>query len=154
MYAGVPRGARLGEARPVLCASDLPRHLAHGDRRGGVVALRELVKRWACHPQQRPMMVAEAPRRHRWYDRCTSRRGDLARIAAVVHALCDRDGVPVPDWVWKHRSRRPVGVVASLDPGSQWGRLVLADAPKACAYHGVWFDQSMIENITVHGFRD
>ena len=146
--------AHVAVARPALCASDLPAHLAAGDRRGGVVALRELVKRWACFPQQRPTMIAEAPRRHRWYDRFTSRRRDLARISAVVHALCDRDGVAVPGWVWKHRSRRPIGVVASLDPSSNWGRLALADAPRACAYHDVWFDQSMIENITVHGFRD
>ena len=31
-----------------LCASDLSAHLAAGDRRGGVMALREMVKRWAC----------------------------------------------------------------------------------------------------------
>ncbi len=145
---------RSAAAPPALCASHLPAHLAAGDRRGGVVALRELVKRWACFPQQRPMMIVEAPRRHRWYDRFTSRRHDLVRISAVVHALCDRDGVAVPGWVYKHRSRRPIGVVASLDPASQWGRVALADAPTACAYHDVWFDQAMIENITVHGFRD
>ena len=141
-------------ARPALCASELPAHLAAGDRRGGVVALRELVKRWACFPQQRPMMIGQAPRRYRWYDRFTSRRHDLVRISAVVHALCDRDGVAVPGWVYKHRSRRPIGVVASFDPTTEWGRVVLADAPSACAYHDVWFDQAMIENITVHGFRD
>ena len=55
-------------ARPALCASELPARLAVGDRRGGVVALRELVKRWACFPQQRPMMIGQAPRRYRWYD--------------------------------------------------------------------------------------
>lgn len=141
-------------AAPALRASDLPTHLAAGDRRGGVVALRELVKRWACFPQQRPMMIAQAPRRHRWYDRFTSRRHDLVCISAVVHALCDRDGVAVPGWVYKQRSRRPIGVVASFDPASEWGRVALADAPSACAYHDVWFDQAMIENITVHGFRD
>ena len=141
-------------ARPALCASDLPAHLAAGDRRGGAVPLRELVKRWACFPQQRPMMIAQAPRRHRWHDRLTSRRHDLVRISAVVHALCDRDGVSVPGWVYKHRSRRPIGLAASLDPTTEWARIALADAPSACAYHDVWFDQAMIENITVHGFRD
>lgn len=157
--SGGGRVARAGsDARaaglPALCAAGLPAHLAAGDRRGGVVALRELVKRWACFPQQRPVMVAQAPRRHRCYDRFTSRRHDLVRIAAVVHALCDRDGVAVPGWVYKHRSRRPIGVVASLDPATEWGRVALAGAPSACAYHDVWFDQAMIENITVHGFTD
>ena len=141
-------------ARPALCAADLPAHFAVGDGRNGLVALREFVKRWACFPQERPIMIAEAPLRQRWHDRLTSRRHDLVRISAVVHALCDRDGVAVPGWVHKHRSRRPIGLAASLDPTTEWARVALADAPSACAYHDVWFDQAMIENITVHGFRD
>ena len=100
-------------------------------------------------------MIEQPPRRHRFYDRwLTARRDDLARIAAVVHAMCDRDGVAVPEWVSRHRARRPIGIVASLDPDSRYGQAVLADAPEACAEHGVWFDQTMIENVTVHGFRD
>lgn len=96
-------------ARPALCASDLPAHLAVGDGRNGLVALREFVKRWACFPQQRAMMIAEAPRHHRWHDRFTSRRHDLVRISAVVHALCNPDGVAVPGWVYGHRSGHPIG---------------------------------------------
>ena len=150
----VERGAPVRGPRPVLRAVDLPALLARDDGRGRIVALRELVKRWACDPEQRPQMIAQAPKRYGFYDRFTARRWDLARVAAVVHALCDRDGVPVPGWVWRHRCRHPIGVVASLDPSSRWGRAVLADAPDACAYHDVWFDQTMIENISVHGFRD
>ena len=141
-------------ARPALCASDLPAHFAVGGSRNGLVALRELVKRWACFPQERPMMIAQAPRRHRWHDRLTSRRHDLVRISAVVHALCDRDGVAVRGWVYKHRSPGPIGLAPSLDPATEWARIALADAPSACASHDVWFDQAMIENITVHGFTD
>ena len=110
-------------ARPALYAADLPAHLAVGDGRSGLVALREFVKRWACFPQQRPMMIAQAPRRHRWHDRLTSRRHDLVRISAVVHALCDRDGLAVPGWVYKHRSRRPIGLAPSLDPAAEWARV-------------------------------
>ncbi len=138
----------------MLCAADLPALLARDDGRGRIVALRELVKRWACYPEQRVVMVAQAPKRYRFYDRFTARRWDLARVAAVVHALCDRDAVEVPRWVWQHRCRHPIGIVDSLDPSSKWGRAVVADAPDACAYHDVWFDHTMIENISVHGFRD
>ena len=140
--------------RQLLGACDLPALLAVDDNRGRVVALRELVKRWACVPEQRAAMIEVAPRRHRFYDRWFTARRDLARIAAVVHTMCDRDGVPAPGWVSKHRARRPIGIVASLDPDSEYGRAVLADAPEACAEHGVWFDQTMIENVTVHGFRN
>ena len=52
---------RVAAARPALCASDLPAHLAVGDGRNGLVVLREFVKRWACFPQQRPMMIAQGP---------------------------------------------------------------------------------------------
>lgn len=135
-------------------AVDLPRWMADDDLRGRIVDLRELVKCWAVYPNLRAQMVADPPKRYRWYDRFNERRWDLARIAAVVHALCDRDGIAVPGWVWKHRCRRPVGIVASFDPNSNYGRAVLIDAPEACAYHNVWFDQTMIENITVHGFRN
>ena len=139
---------------PNLTADQLPRWMADDDKRGRVVELRELCKQWAhADHAHRAAMVSTTPRRYRWWHRFTARRHDLARIAAVVHALCDRDGVDVPDWVWEHRSGRPIGLVASLDPETRWGRSVLADAPAACAYHRVWFDQAMVENITVHGFR-
>jgi len=140
---------------PTITADQIPRWMADNDHRGRVVELRELCKQWAhTDHRHRAAMVAQAPRRHRWWHRFSRRRHDLTRIAAVVHALCDRDGVSVPAWVWQHRSRRPIGVLASLDPNSKWGRAALADAPDACAYHDVWFDQSMIENITAHGFGD
>jgi len=66
----------------------------------------------------------------------------------------DRDGVPVPDWVWQHRCRRAIGLTKSIKPASPYGRLVCADAPEACALHNVWFDETAIENTTVHGFRE
>ena len=138
---------------PTISAVQIPRCMANDDNRGRVVELRELCKQWALTDHaHRAAMVAVMPRRHRWWDRFTARRRDLARIAAVVHALCDRDGVDVPRWVRKYRSRRPIGLIP-LDLESPYARAVLADAPEACAYHRVWFDQSAIENITVHGFR-
>ena len=131
-------------------AAGMPGRMACGDGRGGVVELRELVKRWACLPEQRQAMIAAPPRRHRRLDRLTRRRWDLARIAVVVHALCDRDEVAVPGWVWKHRATRPVGITPLMDLRSGWAQRVLADAPAACAYHNVWFDSSMIESTSMH----
>ena len=139
---------------PTLTADQIPRWMADDDNRGRVVELRELCKQWALTDQaHRAAMVRVAPRRYRWWHCFTARRHDLARIAAVVHAMCDRDDVDVPGWVWKRRSRQAIGVPDSLDPDSRYAQEVLADAPEACAYHRVWFDQSMIENHTVHGFR-
>ena len=139
---------------PTVFAYQIPRWMAKDDGRGRVVELREMCKQWALTDNaHRATMVNTAPRRWRWWHRFTARRHDLARIAAVVHALCDRDGVDVPDWVWKHRCGRPIGLVASVNPETQWMRSIV-DPPVACAYHQVWFDPASIENITVHGFRD
>ncbi len=138
---------------PTLSADQIPRWMAKDDNRGRVVELRELCKQWALTDHaHRAAMVSTVPRRYRWWHRFTARRHDLARIAAVVHALCDRDGVDVPGWVWKHRSARPIGLIP-LDLESHYGSIVLDVAPDACVYHRVWFDPASIENITVHGFR-
>ena len=131
-------------------AAGLPERMAQPDGRGGVVELRELVKRWACSPDEREAMIAAPPRRHRRLDRFMRRRWDVARVAAVVHALCDRDGVAVPGWVWRHRSPRPEGITPLMDLRSGWAQRVLVDAPAACAYHNVWFDSSMIQSAGSH----
>ena len=69
---------------------------------------------------------------------------DICRIAAVVHALCDRDDVAVPEWVWCHRSEADIawGRRCVMN-GFIWEQTV-ADAPDACAYHRVWFDRQFI----------
>ena len=139
---------------PNITAEQIPRWMADNDHRGRIVELRELCKQWAHtdHHHHRAAMVEAAPRRHRWWHRFTRRRHDLTRIAAVVHALCDRDGVPVPDWVWQHRSRRDIHMTASRRRvSSLWTEH--SDAPEACAYHRVWFDPGSIEDHRIHGFR-
>ena len=138
---------------PNITADQIPRWMADDDKRGRVVELRELCKQWANTTQgYRVAMVATPPQRYRWWHRFTRRRHDLTRIAAVVHALCDRDGVPVPDWVWQHRSRRHLGMCEKsvLFKKSYWRENI--DAPAACEYHRVWFDPASIEDHRIHGF--
>ena len=126
--------------------------MANNDKRGRVVELRLLVKNWASFPDARYAMIHQSPRRHRWYHRYTRRRRDLPRLAAVVHALCERDGVDPPAWVWKHRAFRPIAVTDAVSLSTAYGKLLKIDAPDACAYHRVWFSHAMLESISVHGF--
>ncbi len=132
-----------------LTAAHIPACMADNDGRGRVVELREMCKQWArAGYEHRVAMVADPPRRFRWWHRFTRRRDDLARIAAVVHALCDRDGVPVPSWVWGHKTRKHRG----LSERSSGFYIQDKGAPRTCAYHRVWFDPASIEDHRVHGF--
>ena len=136
-----------------MSAAALPALMARDDQRGRMVDLRTSVKDWAQNPDDREQMIAEPPRRHRWHHRFTARRRDLPRIAAVVHALCERDGIDVPELVHKHRSPKAIAITDSISISGPYGRLLRAEAPQACGYHNVYFDRSTIEDHRVHGFR-
>lgn len=147
-------GHRVRPPQRLLRACDLPPLIASGDGRGRVVDLRQFVKDWAASPLQRRIaMSEEEPRRARRRHRLGPRRHDLTRIAAVVHALCDRDDVPVPDWVHGRRSRRPLSFVSRPMDRSLWSAYVRRHAPAACAAHNVWFLPVDLEDYRIHGFN-
>ncbi len=124
-------------------------------------ALRSFAKHWALVPDDREAMIADPPRHgyitdrwHPWH------RWNLVRVAAVVHALCDRDGVDVPAWVFEHRAPHHIrvswgafSVLGALDQNDPRSERRYFDAPEACNYHRAWFDHAFIEDIRVHGFR-
>ena len=147
----VPRPASCPTRR--LRACELPCLMAGDDGRGRVVALRQFIKDWAAAGDRRTEMIDVEPRRHRRRHRLTRRRFDLARIAAVVHALCDRDNVPVPTWVAEYRAERAVCLNDRRLTGSKWDSHIRAIAPAACAAHNVWFAPVDLDDYRVHGFR-
>ncbi|WP_420614277.1 hypothetical protein [Candidatus Spongiisocius sp.] len=89
----------------------------------------------------KPALVAEAP----------VYAGDdpnlLPAIAVVVHALADRDGVPVPGWVAGHRSPADVMLFgyAFDGPYSRWER---TRSPTVCGHHRVWFHPRTLDKGT------
>lgn len=102
------------------------------------VPLGALIREWEWWPRDRAEIAGQEP--------SGAAADDLCRIAAVVHALCDRDGVPVPGWVWKHRSNEPISWTRALaTSGPLWERQVAA-APAACAWHNVWFGEDLISD--------
>ena len=148
---GSSPGAHLTE--PGFTAAEAPRLMCKWDGRGSMTVLIQLAKDWACFPSLREATIVEPPKRRRWHHRFTPRKRDLARIAAVVHALCDRDGHPVPDWVWEHRSAKAIYIDSRPVEDGAWDQHIRRIAPAACAYHNVWFDPRDIEDIRVHGIR-
>ena len=62
-----------------------------------------------------------------------------AKIAAVVHALCQRDGHPLPEWVLSARCPVDVALVPDVDLESPYGQRLRKNAPGVCRFHRVYF---------------
>lgn len=130
-------------------AADLPLAMGPNSPREHV-PLSALVKDWEDFPAEREAMIADAP--------IGEDADDLCRIAAVVHALCDRDGAAIPDWVWGHRSEAPIAWGKGVPmAGFIWDQTI-ANAPPACEYHNVWFDYQFISSarrrVTKDNYQD
>ena len=71
----------------------------------------------------------------------------LPTLAVVVHALADRDGVPVPGWVLGHRAPEDVMMFGWPFDGryAQWIR---RRSLAVCAYHRVWFHPRTLDKGT------
>jgi len=125
-------------------AADLPQAMAERHLREHV-PLTFFVREWDAWPTERIAMIADAP--------AGDDASDLCRIAAVVHALCDRDGIPVPWWVFGHRSEVDIawGRHCVME-GFIWEQTV-ADAPAVCSYHRVWFDREFVGIAPKHRRR-
>jgi len=125
--------------RRLVTAADLPSWMAEspGSRIG---ALSTFVNHWAHYPHHRAALCAAPPR--------GENRLDLVRIAATVHALCDRDAVEVPHWVWANRWHEDVAVHSAGTVTPELREI----APAACRLHRVWFADDHIMCISVHGF--
>ena len=71
----------------------------------------------------------------------------LPSIAVVVHALADRAGVPVPDWVAGHRAPEDV-MMFRWEFDGRYARWERRRSPAVCAYHRVWFHPRMLDKGT------
>lgn len=120
-------------ARPYIVMSEIPASMATpGGRGAGYWPLEQLIKDWNNQPESRTLMLAGAL--PEGTDTTTA-----AKIAAVVHALCQRDGHPLPEWVPSARSPVDVALVSDVDLASPYGQRLRAEAPGVCAYHRVYF---------------
>lgn len=127
----------------VLEAAHLPWLIdaaGHGPGRGRAVPVSQFVKDWAHWPDRREGMCVREP--------SGPNRLELVRVAATVHALCRRDAVPIPAWVWRHRWRHDIRFY-STGPVDEPVRLNAV--PAVCEYHRVWFGEDHIMDHRVHG---
>lgn len=125
-----------------LRACEIPLLIAVGGRREHV-PYGCFANHWNWWPDDREAMVAEPP--------VSDSYEDLCRIAAVIHALCHRDAIPVPPWALQYRSRRPLLLSPFLEtlisPGDPLWPIPSDKIPPACEYHNVWFDRASITHV-------
>lgn len=109
--------------------------MEHPDERGPIRPLVQFVMDWN-RSDDRGALVAVAPA-----------EGDpelLAKLAVVVRALADRDGVPVPAWVDRYTSNRDT-TLSGVDIDGGLGRLIQVNSPAASAIHRVYFDAELLD---------
>ena len=120
-------------ARRYTVVGELPAAMAvPGGRGAGYWPVIQLIKDWNNQPESRASMLAGGL--PEGTDATVA-----AKIAAVVHALCQRDGHPSPEWVAPARSPADVALVSDVDLESPYGRRLRRDAPGVCHYHRVYF---------------
>ena len=126
--------------RPYLLIPELPPMMRPPNIRGRFRPLVQYCKDWAAQPAHRGKMMADRPP-------SDTEPAMAASIAAVVHALCDLDELPPAKWVYEYRFPYPMGPWGTmpLDLQKKSDRRRIAEAPAACAYHNVFFDDSFIE---------
>ena len=124
--------------RSVLMVRDLPEAMCDPQfRHGRFRPVVQFIMDWNEQPQRRAEMLCggEAPP--------GGTPGDLALLAAVVHGLCERDGIGVPEWVWSQRLDSPM-TMSGRPADSEWRRWVVSQAPPVCKVHGVFFEADLL----------
>ena len=117
---------------PVLAEEMLDPSWRDADR-----PLIQFIMDWRRFPDQRQQVLAEAPS-------ADTDEVIAAKMATVVHALCERDGLAAPAWVHRHRLVPGIGLFGvPLD--SPFGHTIRQRAPRICAEHGVWFGADMLD---------
>ncbi len=97
----------------------------------------QFVMDWRRYPEQRDAVLATVP------PPATSELVQ-AKMAAVVHALCDRDHVTVPDWVHRCRTEPEIALFGAY-LHTPYGQRIRGRSPRVCAVHGVWFSADLLD---------
>ena len=103
-----------------------------------LVPLTQFIMDWnQTDHEARVEMVATAP---------DSDCDEFYRVATatVAHALCDRDGVPVPKWIRNCVLDQDSIVVRHVSPSGRYGRLIVENAPRICRAHRLYFESDWL----------
>lgn len=134
----------------LLTAAQLPSLMRIYDGRGQMVSLRQFIKDWAASdtPRRTSMVCDEPDFSGPGEDKIS------AIVCAVADALCERDGVPAPDWAASHRSAEPIWITGHSFADTGLAAHVREIAPAACLRHDVWFTEKDLQDYRIHGLGD
>lgn len=110
--------------------------MAEPSKRSFLIPLLQFIADWNTWPDVRKKMLDGEPECEMHY---------LVRIAAIIHALCLRDEVPIPDWVLDARLAEPEIIENKIRVSSNYGKLVIAESHDVCEHHNVFFEAEMLD---------
>ena len=135
------RGLPVNPGYRYLTAADLPPLMVVPDRRGSYrYPLLQFIADWNRAPDQ-AALIADVPT----YD------GDdpllLPSVAVIVHALAERAGVPIPEWVYAHRAPHEV-VLFVPDHYRAYRQWLIERSHPLSAYHRVHIHPRLLDKGT------
>lgn len=133
---GEPRTRLPHEDLPFVAACDMIDEMLEADSRMITRPLIQFADDWNRMPHRREEMLAGEPPEG-------SDPFLLAATASVVHALCDRDGMPLPAWAENARFS-PEATLSGLPVTTDFGRAVKESSLPVCEQHGVYFEEEIL----------
>ena len=132
--------SKTSQASPLVFRSmtigDLPEAISEVEAGMKTLPLLQFIMDWNHFPEDRQMMLSGS-----LPDDCPA--DHAAAIAAVIHALCDRDGYDFPKCLEGIKAKGDITI--SLSPvNTPYTRKVRDRAPAICFEHRVFFDEDML----------
>lgn len=132
--------SKTSHAQPLVFRSmtigDLPEAINEVEAGMKTLPLLQFIMDWNHFPEDRKMMLSGS-----LPDDCPT--DHAAAIAAVIHALCDRDGYDFPKCLNGIKAKDDITI--SLSPvNTPYTRKVRDRAPAICFEHRVFFDEDML----------
>lgn len=119
-----------------MTIGDLPEAINEVEAGMKTLPLLQYIMDWNHFPEDRKMMLSGS-----LPDDCPT--DHAAAIAAVIHALCDRDGYDFPKCLEGIKAKDDITI--SLSPvNTPYTRKVRDRAPTICFEHRVFFDEDML----------
>ena len=103
--------------------------------------LYQFIADWNSRPENREEMLKGLPS-------ASNTIFQQAAIATVLHALCDRDNMPLPVWARDVKNPTEITLDGIEISENDFGSLVKAEAPMVCTEHNVYFEASEMDKGT------